>query len=295
MPDEPTTGPGQAPEDERQHLGTRFLIGVALLATAAGGVGFAWSYVARAGNGWLGGFLALGFLGIGVALAAWGRDLSNDRPAADVYDIPDGDEEAQEHLTEDILSGVRVVTRRKFLALLLAGGAGVFAISQVVLAGSLGPRVRNRLFHTQWKSGSRLVAFDGRPVTKDSLTDGGFIVAFPEGHTDAADSQVVLMRLPGNVFTPQPGRESWSPEGFVAYSRVCTHAGCPVAQYEDVAQVLVCPCHQSTFDVLHGAEPVAGPAGRPLPQLPLAIDADGFLVAQSDFTVSVGPGFWDAT
>ena len=96
-------------------------------------------------------------------------------------------------------------------------------------------------------------------------------------------------------FVPQPGRESWSPENFVAYSRVCTHAGCPVAEYIDVDQMLVCPCHQSAFDVLHGAQVVGGPAARPLPQLPLAIDEDGFLYAQSDFTETVGPGFWNAT
>ena len=72
------------------------------------------------------------------------------------------------------------------------------------------------------------------------------------------------------------------------------HVGCAVAQYEDEAHVLVCPCHQSTFDVLDGARPVAGPAGRPLPQLPLAIDAQGVLYAQGDFSGPVGPGFWGA-
>jgi ubiquinol-cytochrome c reductase iron-sulfur subunit len=89
-------------------------------------------------------------------------------------------------------------------------------------------------------------------------------------------------------------RETWSPEGFVAYSRLCTHVGCAVSQYLDEANVLACPCHQSTFDLLDGARPVSGPAGRPLPQLPLAIDSEGYLVAQSDFTEPVGPGFWDA-
>jgi ubiquinol-cytochrome c reductase iron-sulfur subunit len=111
----------------------------------------------------------------------------------------------------------------------------------------------------------------------------------------SADAQVALFHFVNGDFTPQPGRESWSPEDFVAYSRVCTHVGCVVAQYEDEAGVLACPCHQSTFDVRDGGRRLSGPADRALPQLPLAIDAQGQLVAQSDFTEPVGPGAWNAT
>jgi len=171
----------------------------------------------------------------------------------------------------------------------------VFALSQAVLLGALGPWPGSSLFSTGWSKGRRLVTEDGEPVTRDVLATGGFLVAFPEGGDDKASSQVALLHFVNGDFVPQPGRESWSPENFVAYSRVCTHAGCPVAEYIDVDQMLVCPCHQSAFDVLHGAKPVAGPAARPLPQLPLAIDKDGYLVAQSDFLESVGPGFWDAS
>ena len=115
-----------------------------------------------------------------------------------------------------------------------------------------------------------------------------------EGSDQKADSQIVLLHFVNGEFTPQPGRETWSPEDFVAYSRVCTHAGCSVAQYADVDQLLLCPCHQSTFDVLNGAVPTSGPASRPLPQLPLSIDDEGVLYAQSDFTEPIGPGFWNA-
>jgi ubiquinol-cytochrome c reductase iron-sulfur subunit len=292
MTDELKHGAGDS-RRQPEHLGATIVIVVALLAAVVGGVGFAWAYVDRAGNSWLGGFLALGFMGLGVALATWGRNLAGDVPTAGIYDIPDGDEDAQEELTEEVVTDAAVLTRRRFLTLLLAGAAGVFGLSQVFLAGALGPRVRNRLFHTQWRPGSRLVTIDGQPVTQNALAGGGFLVAFPEGHTDAADSQIMLLRLPGNLFTPLPGRQSWSPNGFVAYSRVCTHAGCAVAQFEDEAYVLSCPCHQSAFDVLHGARPVGGPAGRALPQLPLMIDAGGFVAAQSDFKEPVGPGFWN--
>lgn len=265
---------------------------LALLATIAGGVGFAWSYVVDADNAWLGGFLALGLLGLGFALAYWGRDLAGDEEASGRYPIPHEDAEAQVALAADVQRDAEVVTRRGFLTKLLIGGAAVFGLSQLALVASLGPRPRSSFYEGAWRAGSRLVTFDGRPVTRDALAGGGFLVAFPEGHTDSANSQVVLLRLPTDRFTPQPGRESWSPEGFVAYSRVCTHAGCAVAQYEDEAQVLLCPCHQSTFDVLNGARPIGGPAARALPQLPLAIDPAGDLVAQGDFTEPVGPKSW---
>ena len=263
-----------------------------LLAAVVGGVGFAWAYVVDAGNAWLGGFLAVGLLGLGFALAYWGRDLAGDEEATGRYPVPYEDVEAQVALAADVHRDVEVVTRRGFLTKLLVVGAAVFGLSQLVLVASLGPRPRKSFYQGAWQAGTRLVTYDGQPVTRDSLAGGGFLVAFPEGHTDSANSQVVLLHLPLGRLKTLPGRESWSPEGFVAYSRVCTHAGCPVAQYEDEAQILLCPCHQSQFDVLDGARPVGGPAARALPQLPLAIDPAGYLVAQRDFTQPVGPNSW---
>lgn len=268
---------------------------IGLLATVAGAIAFAVVFVMDAGNGWLGGTLALALLGLGLALAFWGRDLAGDEVISGPYPVPPDDRGGQAALATQLDDHASVITRRSFLTKLLLGAVAVFGLSQVVLLGALGPWPGDSLFTTGWRKGRRLVTADGEPVTRDVLATGGFLVAFPEGGEDDANSQVVLLHFVNGDYTAPAGRETWSPENFVAYSRVCTHAGCAVAQYEDVAQVLVCPCHQSTFDVLHGAEPVAGPAGRPLPQLPLAIDADGYLVAQSDFTVSVGPGFWNAT
>jgi quinol---cytochrome c reductase iron-sulfur subunit len=266
-----------------------------LLVAIVGSVMFAVAFIIDASTAWIGGSLAAALLGVGVALAYWGRDLAGGEVAKGPYPVPPDDLEEQAALAEDVKDDVNVVTRRRFLAGLLVGGVGVFALSQVVLAGALGPRPRRKLFSTGWRAGIRLVTFDGRPVKRDALAGGGILVVYPEGRLDvAASSQATLLRLQG-LFTPLPGRETWSPDGFLAYSRVCTHAGCAVSQYEDQAQLLVCPCHQSTFDVLHGARPVAGPAARALPQLPLAIDAQGYLIAQSDFTESVGPGFWNAT
>jgi ubiquinol-cytochrome c reductase iron-sulfur subunit len=259
-----------------------------------GAGGFVWAYATNRSNYWLGGFLALGFIGIGFGLAYWGRNLLGERSGTSDYPIPrERDDEGRAELASDLRDSVQVVTRRRFLAGLLVGAAGLFGLSQIVLLGSLGPLPHRRLFKTSWKAGSRVVAFDGRPVMGDALSTGGYMVVYPEGHLGAADSQVILLRFSSDVVKPLPGRESWSPNGFYAYSRVCTHAGCPVAQYEDQALILACPCHQSAFDLRNGAKPIFGPAGRALPQLPLMIDAQGHLRAQSGFKEAIGPGFWD--
>ena len=121
----------------------------------------------------------------------------------------------------------------------------------------------------------------------------GVLTVFPQGHTDAADSQAIVVHVDPSAFRPLTGRESWSPDGLLCYSKICTHAGCPVGLYEQQSNRLFCPCHQSVFDVLDGAAPSAGPATRPLPQLPLGVDAQGYLQAQGDFNAFVGPGFWN--
>ena len=100
------------------------------------------------------------------------------------------------------------------------------------------------------------------------LAVGGVITVFPEGHVGAADSQTLLIRLAETSVTTRPGRETWAPMGYVAYSKVCTHAGCPVGLYQQSRERLLCPCHQSTFDVPNGAEPVFGPGHPPTPAAP---------------------------
>ena len=103
----------------------------------------------------------------------------------------------------------------------------------------------------------------------------------------------MLIRISNENFVTLKGRETWGPEGYVAYSKLCTHLGCPVGLYEQEMQLLVCPCHQSMFNVTNGCVPQFGPAPRPLPQLPLQIDSSGYLQSQSDFNQPVGPGFWE--
>jgi ubiquinol-cytochrome c reductase iron-sulfur subunit len=121
---------------------------------------------------------------------------------------------------------------------------------------------------------------------------GGLVTVFPEGAPGSADSQAVLMRVEPNLLQLAADRKDWAPDGYVVYSKICTHAGCPVGLYEAQRHELLCPCHQSTFDVLRGAKPVFGPAAVSLPQLPIEINANGQLVARGDFSDPVGPAFW---
>jgi ubiquinol-cytochrome c reductase iron-sulfur subunit len=157
------------------------------------------------------------------------------------------------------------------------------------------------LRHTMWKSGTRLTKDPtGLPIKASDVTQGSVFHVIPDGLLDKDDmleekakAAVLLMRLdPSDIHEPK-GRENWSYDGIVAYSKICTHVGCPVALYEQQTHHLLCPCHQSTFDVTRNCEVIFGPASRPLPQLPIMVDSEGYLVARSDFHEPVGPSFWE--
>jgi ubiquinol-cytochrome c reductase iron-sulfur subunit len=164
---------------------------------------------------------------------------------------------------------------------------------------SLGPGVGDTLFASPWRPGTRLVDENGLPVRADDLERGSFLTAFPEGADprQLASAVVVVHVNPAGLQLPSD-RADWAPEGFLAYSKICTHAGCAVnlfrsPQYppKEPGPALVCPCHYSTFDVLKGGERIFGPAGRPLPQLPLRIDRARNLVAGGPFSGEVGPAW----
>jgi ubiquinol-cytochrome c reductase iron-sulfur subunit len=193
-----------------------------------------------------------------------------------------------------------VVKRRQLLGGLFAVGAGIFGIVALFpLVRSLGPLPGKSLETTDWRKDTFLVDSNGRKVHKSTLVTGGIMTVFPRGYqnTDSGQAidQTVLIRVGDVDITTQKGRETWAPLGYVAYSKLCTHLGCPVGLYEQQLELLVCPCHQSMFNVRNGAVPQFGPAPRPLPQLPLSIDADGYLRAQAGFDQAVGPGFWERT
>lgn len=239
-----------------------------------------------------GGLLALAFGGLGYGLVRWGNGLLADGPFVEERHELVAPEEQWEALEADVERGGEI-ERRTLLRRALGFALGGLGIAALFPIRSLGPSPGKSLLETPWRRGLRLVNEDGTPVRVADVPVGGLVTVYPEGHAGSADGQAVLIRVARpDLIHPVRGRETWSPDGFVAYSKVCTHAGCPVGLYQRQRHELLCPCHQSTFDVLHGAEPVFGPAAAPLPQLPLRITTDGHLEASGDFSAPVGPSFW---
>ena len=237
--------------------------------------------------------LATGFAGLAYGLVTWGNHLLPKGPFEE--ERHQFGDEAQETLFDEDLNRGQELTRRKLLVRTLALAAGGLGVAAVFPIRSLGPKPGRALLETPWRAGLRAVTEDGRPVRAVEVPIGGLVTVFPEGHANSADGQADLIRTEPGLIVPLPGRETWTPDGYVVYSKICTHAGCPVGLYQRETQQLLCPCHQSAFDVLHHAKPVFGPAAAPLPQLPIEIDSDGFIRATGDFSAPVGPSFWRRT
>ena len=192
------------------------------------------------------------------------------------------------------------VTRARLL--LSAGGVAAAGITAglVTGAGSLGPWIGDASVPSPFRAGVRLVDVNGKPVRAADLAVGSFMTAFAAGvSTDQLGASLMVVRLPEAEMRMPPARRGWTPRGIVAYSKICTHAGCAVAmmRYPLFAPhtdgpALVCPCHYSTFDVADGAKVLFGPAGRPLPQLPLRIAADGTLEAAGPLSGDIGPAWF---
>ena len=172
----------------------------------------------------------------------------------------------------------------------------------VPLIGSVGGDWKISKFkHTIWRKGTRLAKDpSGDWIKASDVTIGSVFHVIPDGlrehehwMEEKAKAVVLLVRLDERDLKHVPGRESWAYNGIVAYSKICTHVGCPVALYEQQTHHLLCPCHQSTFDVADGAKVVFGPANRPLPQLPITVDDEGYLIAQDDFAEPIGPSYWE--
>ncbi len=237
--------------------------------------------------------LALLLGGIGFGLIFWGKYLFSPKVITEPRGSHESAETEVEAAEEAFAAEGEQIARRSFLVRLLVGAAGALGLAAVFPIRSLGPSPGRTLFQTAWTNGALVVDETGTPVGAANLEIGGVITVFPEGHLDADDAQAIIVRVDQQLLMPIPGRESWAPDGNVCYSKLCTHAGCPVGLYLAELHELQCPCHFSAFDVLNGAEPVFGPAARPLPQLPLSVGPDGYLYAGGDFSAPVGPGVWN--
>ena len=267
-------------------------IALLLLASTAAALGLAGVYIGGGQPQAEGALLGVALGGIGFAIILWARGLSTEGTVVAERGPLGGDHEDEEEVVEQIEGVKDEPGRRSVLKLFWAAG-GALALSAVFPIRSLGPAPGRSLLTTAWRPGARLVDVEGRLIRAETLEIGGTVTAFPEHAEHAADAQVVLVRVADGELRPRPGREDWAPRGYVAYSKICPHVGCPVGLYQADTHELLCPCHQSTFDVLDGARPSFGPATRSLPQLPLAFDREGFLTAQADFDEPVGPGFWN--
>ena len=265
--------------------------GLAVLAAIGLGITY-W----RGGDPQLEGLLLATTLGgIGVGIVVWAQAfMPNDEVTEDRHPVESREEDVAA-FTADFERGTLGLKRRKLLtglagaAFAALGGALLFPIR------SLGPRPGRDLKRTAFRDGPlRVVTEDGRPVRPDDLPVDGVLTVWPEGHVGAPDAPTLLIHTrPTQELRLGSEHLGWVVDGIVAYSKLCTHTGCPVGLYQAEEALLLCPCHQSTFDVLRGAKPIFGPAARSLPQLPLATDDDGYLVATGDFEDPVGPGFWD--
>ena len=241
-----------------------------------------------------GALLALALGGIGAGLLLWAKRLmpqihDETQPRANAA----ASEADREAAAETVEAGVEEIRRRRFLSRLLMGAAGALGLAALIPIRSLGRSPGDSLLRTKWTPGARLVTTDGTPVTTSTLEVGSFTTVFPEGFEGSADSQAVLISVEPELLQLPPEHSAGASSGLVAYSKICTHAGCPLGLYLAATHELRCPCHQSTFDVLDGARPVYGPASKPLPLLPIEIDDGGGLRALSDFTDPVGPSFWE--
>jgi ubiquinol-cytochrome c reductase iron-sulfur subunit len=273
--------------------GTEFSIAVGFAVAIVAAVALTVTY-ALGGQPQLEGallFLALG--GIGFGVASWGKYLMPNGPYVQERERLSSTSSEQQEFVESFERGSDEIGRRRFLRRLLGGAVTALGAALLFPIRSLGPNPGTSLEHTSWGAGARPVDSDGKPLHVSDLAVGGAVTVFPEGHVGDATAQVLLIRASDQPVVTRQGRESWSPAGYLAFSKVCTHAGCPVGLYQHKTQQLLCPCHQSLFDVLRGARPVFGPAPRSLPQLPLAADANRFLVAQRDFAEPIGPAFWN--
>jgi ubiquinol-cytochrome c reductase iron-sulfur subunit len=239
---------------------------------------------------------------IGVGAIHWAKTLMpDDEVVAPRKPMRSSDEDRAEAVAalKEGAAGAGL-GRRKLIRNSLLGALAPLGLLAIIPLRDLGPLPGASLTATAWKPGKRLVTDPtGLPIKAADVPIGGVVHVQPEGidkmpHAidERAKATTLVIRLAPDEIT-DPKQKRWSVDGIVAYSKVCTHVGCPVGLYEQQTHHLLCPCHQSTFDVSKDCAVIFGPAARPLPQLPLAVDSEGYLVSRSDFHEPVGPSFWE--
>jgi ubiquinol-cytochrome c reductase iron-sulfur subunit len=250
-------------------------------------------------NELLGGCLAASLALLALALAIAAHNLVPEEEIEEDY--PEPHPEKQREVAQIVAESGSRITRKRFLIVASSAAGGALGVAALAPVLSLGPLWYTApLFRTPWRRGRRLVDAEGRPLSAALILEGSYYTAFPEGldREDLGSSLVVVRVDPASLRLPR-GRAGWAPDGIVAFSKICTHAGCAVALYRkptfrvlEPEPALVCPCHYSTFNPATGGSVIFGPAGRPLPQLPLMIDSAGELRAAGRMSGPVGPSWW---
>ena len=247
--------------------------------------------------------MAAGLFFIGVGLVHWAKTLMPNTPAVQERKELRSTDADRDGLVATAKEGVATagLGRRPLIKASLAGAAALAGLPAVIMLRDLGPLPGNSLNETNWKSGTKLVTDPGdRPIKASDLEVGAVAQVLPEllpGQKrtleDIGKDAVLLIRLRSAEFQLDAERLSWTHEGIIAFSKICSHMGCAVALYEQTTKHLLCPCHQSTFDVTRAAKVIFGPSARPLPQLAITVDGDGNLIAKQPFSEAVGPSFWE--
>ena len=255
--------------------------------------------------------LGLGILLIGLGAIHWARKLMpGNEVVASRHEMRSSAQERQAAVEAfdrglaDSGFAQRPIIRRTLIgALLVLPLPLVIVLRDLYTAPEGAPSPAEQLEQTIWGAGVRIVTdVSLNPLKPQDVPVGGLVAAVPEnlheveeedGNLNArAKAAIILVRMTPDQIVSQQG-DAWDYQGILAYSKICTHVGCPIALYEQRTHHLLCPCHQSTFDLADSGNVVFGPAARQMPQLPITVDDEGYLVAVSDFQQPVGPSFWE--
>lgn len=299
---------------KRSERAVAFLFVLSMLAT----VGFIASYVifpvdkivfiwpfghVSALNFSLGLTLGVALFTIGAGAVHWARTLMSDVEVADDRHAIEAEPEVKAKVLADFAAGAEesAFGRRKLIRNTLFGALALVPLSGVMLLRDLGPLPEKKLRQTLWSKGKQLINVNTmEPLRPEDVAVGSLTFAMPEGLTeDAHDFQTQIAKAALMIIRIQPENikdkreREWAHEGIVAFSKICTHVGCPISLYEQQTHHVLCPCHQSTFDLSDGARVIFGPAGHSLPQLRIGVNSEGNLEALGDFEEPVGPAFWE--
>jgi ubiquinol-cytochrome c reductase iron-sulfur subunit len=246
--------------------------------------------------------MAISLFFIGLGAIHWAKTLMPDQEVVMQRHEFRSPEEDRKDFVDTVKEGAASsgLGRRSLIKKSLGAALGLSALSPILLLRDLGPLPGPEQKMTNWKSGTYLVTDPGdRRIKASDLEVGSVAQVMPEfadpkdRHLDdIAKDALLLIRLRPSEFNLEPDRLAMTHEGIIAFSKICSHMGCAVALYEQTTKHLLCPCHQSTFDVTRAAKVIFGPAARPLPQLDITVDGEGYLIARKPFSEPVGPSFW---